>query len=162
MNSYVTCLVYITVSLCLVNMFRLAGLRPLMSKFNSVIDFHVLLLLVSYHGVSRRRILVTVESCERIVHDRVILRSNRQSFGIIFMATGHLCWPTSHSVLLLETPGNYAGQLFCCGMRMFRSFFLFSPPSLWGRLADCHQTLPQCLTVIQIYKLDQKFGALPV
>jgi len=49
--------------------------------------------------------------------------------------------PTDHSVLLL----------------MFRSFF-FTPPNLWGRLADHHQTLPHVLRWPRFMKFGKTFG----
>jgi len=82
-----------------------------MSKFNSIIDFHVLFLLVSYTahtchcGVVQRR--------ERIVHDPMILRSSRQSFEPL----KSFLWPP-------VTSASRPAKLFgcCCFNILFSSY----------------------------------------
>ena len=61
------------------------------------------------------------------------------------------------ALLTVMPPASYAGRRpFCFTAVVYIFSFLFSPPNLRGRLADRHQTLPQCSTVIQIYKIRSK------
>ena len=100
------------------------------------------------------KLLTPFRKCRRqlTVSDVLSLwRSSNRSFTLprrlivaekpcVVMAARHLCWPP-------------AILFYRCSFDL-----LFSPPNIWGRLADRHKTLPHVRWRPRFIKFRQKFG----